>query len=449
MSFDYEFVQLSEFQSVASAVDDKGGAAGWISEPLVGSLASDYACPADFGDGSSVPAIVGASGGAVVARRPGRDGGPSTQYAGYLFEGSSSSYRPVVWDFGGEIIDVRALVAARAASRAGSGQMTGISDGLYAVGWIEIESMVDHAGAKFATLMRQPVALDLRTKSVRLDILARTNLVSGRLTGVNKWRVAVGEGGAQSGPFDTAFRVWPSRAPMLKQPNGDSWSFTAISDTGLVVGSRSDAAMSWAPGDDTVVDLLQFKAPRSGEMPLLIKSSTALAVSNEGTIVGSALVHGETGRRAFVWKNGEWRFLDDIVARPDWELREATGVNDLGVITGWGVQHQEVGTQRCAFMLVPSWLQQPAVRDEFTSWDEFDVVVSEFGGGLVDEEGRLHLGGTIVEGELHPRWSSVDNATRARALGRFLSTSRVDRTANADPDRVREAVIDFTRRADT
>ncbi len=69
-------------------------------------------------------------------------------------------------------------------------------------------------------------------------------------------------------------------------------------------------------------------------------SSIAMGLNNYGLVVGSAHepLTGSSG--AFVWRKG-WpllRRLDELVypTTPGWQLKEAYGVNDSGMIVGWG-----------------------------------------------------------------------------------------------------------------
>jgi probable HAF family extracellular repeat protein len=77
-------------------------------------------------------------------------------------------------------------------------------------------------------------------------------------------------------------------------------------------------------------------------------NSYALAVNNNADVVGASSIRG--GVHSFLWRQGLMIDLNALVdASAGWELREATGINDLGQIVGWGI----INSQEHAFLLTP------------------------------------------------------------------------------------------------
>ena len=94
-------------------------------------------------------------------------------------------------------------------------------------------------------------------------------------------------------------------------------------------------------------------------------SSIAMGLNGHGVVVGSAHepLTGSSG--AFVWRKG-WpmlRRLDELVypTTPGWQLKEAYGVNDSGMIVGWGYYN---GIAR-AFVAVPGTPPPPPEDPEY------------------------------------------------------------------------------------
>jgi probable HAF family extracellular repeat protein len=112
---------------------------------------------------------------------------------------------------------------------------------------------------------------------------------------------------------------------------GGSSSARGIHNNGLIVGS------SW------------FGHPAFGTRPVLWSSSgitdlgtlggnagDAYDVNADGVVVGEA-ADQDRQLRAFVWKVGiMWDLNELIPANSGWRLQRATGINDDGIITGWG-----------------------------------------------------------------------------------------------------------------
>lgn len=123
----------------------------------------------------------------------------------------------------------------------------------------------------------------------------------------------------------------------------------AINDAGQVVGTASTTsngkshAFLWN-GLGVLVDL--------GDLGDNV--SEALALNPSGTlVVGEAEVPSNTGfvlYHAFVWSGGTMQDLNNLIpANSGWVLNQATGVNDAGVIVGYGM----IGGQTHSFKLTP------------------------------------------------------------------------------------------------
>jgi len=123
-----------------------------------------------------------------------------------------------------------------------------------------------------------------------------------------------------------------------------------INLSGDVVGSSSDAngiqhAFLYTRADGTMIDL--------GALGGAGNTSQANAINNAGTIVGTS------NSRAFMYSNGQMVDLNAMIDPSlGFSLVEATGINNLGQIVGWGTVTVNVdGTnylQERAFALTPT-----------------------------------------------------------------------------------------------
>jgi hypothetical protein len=74
------------------------------------------------------------------------------------------------------------------------------------------------------------------------------------------------------------------------------------------------------------------------------------SINSRGDIVGNALASVLTPQRAFIYRDGEFRWLDELVDASGWTLEYPKATNDAGQIAGWGtlkgVTHAFVLTPR-------------------------------------------------------------------------------------------------------
>jgi len=133
---------------------------------------------------------------------------------------------------------------------------------------------------------------------------------------------------------------------------GASSRATAISNSGRVVG-WSETGDVFGDDENPVVHAFVWYDGLMTDLGTLGGGEgMALGVNETGQVVGKASLtaEGEDPLYAFLWENGQMTNLNDLLpAGSGWVLREATAINDLGQIVGYGTLN---GVDR-AFLLVP------------------------------------------------------------------------------------------------
>jgi len=123
---------------------------------------------------------------------------------------------------------------------------------------------------------------------------------------------------------------------------GSASEVRAINNAGQVVGRSSICAFLWEDG--TVIDL----GPLDGE-------SNAYSINNAGDVVGWADTV-TSDEYAFLYSGGEMINLNDLLLSGyDWQLRVATGINNVGQIVGSGY----IGGKWHGFVMTP--IPEPSI----------------------------------------------------------------------------------------
>ncbi len=127
--------------------------------------------------------------------------------------------------------------------------------------------------------------------------------------------------------------------------NDEGWSYYAadINDEGQVVGyvrTASDEFRAFIWDQEAGMRLLSGE----GESRALAVNRYGHAVGAQGTLIG-------LGGTAYLWKDGERTDLNDVIPSDSgWELRDARGISDAGLICGTGLFNGELH----AFLLEPA-----------------------------------------------------------------------------------------------
>lgn len=78
-------------------------------------------------------------------------------------------------------------------------------------------------------------------------------------------------------------------------------------------------------------------------------SCWAFALDAQGSIVGNALTDALSPERGFLYRDGQFRWLDELVDAKGWTLNYPRGINAAGQIAGWGTLNGATH----AFVLTP------------------------------------------------------------------------------------------------
>jgi probable HAF family extracellular repeat protein len=243
--------------------------------------------------------------------------------------GRPSGATPAVWD---EDFDLRSLDLPQDAT---SGAATAINTNGDVAGWLNTD-----AGRRTA-LWHDDDIIVISHAAIegieRLSSAATDMNEAGLVTGTMAW--SDGETRHQR-PF-----VWDGVSVQFLDPTrGQDGFANAINDSGVVAGAvigrdGLEQATLWWRGQLT--DL-----PNLDDRP----ASVATDVNNAGVVVGYCA--REDGlSRASIWINGEVVDLNEIIPQDlGWQLQVAIGINDDGLIAGWG----DLDGVRHAFLLVPA-----------------------------------------------------------------------------------------------
>ncbi len=164
---------------------------------------------------------------------------------------------------------------------------------------------------------------------------------------------------------------------------GPSGEANAISDLGVIVGQadvqpgRPHAFVRGADGQ--VIDL--------GTLGGAVSSATA--VNNSGVVVGESwTADGQV--HACLWQGGNIVDLNNAIPVNGWVLTHASGINDSGVISGWG-QYQG---RTLAFVLEPASCTQDFNHDGDIGTDQdIDAFFACLGGNCCSTCGSADFNG--------------------------------------------------------
>lgn len=147
-----------------------------------------------------------------------------------------------------------------------------------------------------------------------------------------------------------AFVVTPTGIRFLDTPTGQNNHATAINDAGQVVGQVGGVgiapqAILWS-SDGSSLELNEF--PNSYGSGI----GGVNSINSQGQVVGIALTLDGIAEHAFLWIPGGRGMVDlnDLIdPASGWRLEQATGINDVDQIIGFGIFD---GSER-GFLLTP------------------------------------------------------------------------------------------------
>ncbi len=211
-----------------------------------------------------------------------------------------------------------------------------------------------------------------------------------------------------------------------------SWS-SGINDYGQVTGTAANGAFIYTPGSGItylhppysdgvainnsgqVTGYLYTSSDTNSLQGFLYTPGVGIqslgagtqgwAINNSGQVVGSFGAPG--GNRAFLYSNGQMTDLNTLIDPSlGWTLISATGINDSGQITGYGVNNDT----QYVFLLTPV---------NITSETFTDTVSSSGNGTITSSSSTVNYGGsvtfTITPSAGYTLTSLTDNGTNVTA----------------------------------
>jgi probable HAF family extracellular repeat protein len=171
--------------------------------------------------------------------------------------------------------------------------------------------------------------------------------------GINSSGQTVGSSNIANGPlhpFRTSANGPITAASDLGSLGGTSGDAIAINDSGQVVGDSEIAGNAAAHAFRTAANGPITAASDLGTLG--DNFSSADAVNSSGQVVGDSKIAGNADIHAFFCDvTGSMQDLNNLIpAGSGWDLVSATGINDLGQITGYG----GIGGEEHAFLLTPT-----------------------------------------------------------------------------------------------
>lgn len=185
--------------------------------------------------------------------------------------------------------------------------------------------------------------------------------------GINDLGDVVGAAELSAGPIHACHWAAGGAKIDLGTLGGPGSEARAVNNAGQIVG--------WAHTPDGTPHAFIHQNGSMTSLGALGGSSHADDINQRGDVVGSAWVPGR-GPRAFVCPaGGRVTNLNNRVAElGGWKLQYATGINDSGVIVGYG----RIGRRVHAFMLVPGSCVADINADGFVNADDYDAFVEAF-----------------------------------------------------------------------
>jgi probable HAF family extracellular repeat protein len=170
----------------------------------------------------------------------------------------------------------------------------------------------------------------------------------GTALGINTSGQVTGFASLNSGGFPVHGFLWTPEAGMRDLGTLSTYQFArsegiAINDLGHIAGSV----------DIDIDRFTNIGVPglwHDGRWTVLRRrAGSALAINNQGEIVGTFSPNSDTSFRAFIYHDGRFTNLNRLIVSRNTTLTEATGINEQGLI----VANSDVGGAARAFVLTP------------------------------------------------------------------------------------------------